>query len=194
MRLELCVLIACCIDANYAELAGVMFRSVNVNGNVPNARFLILGDGLSAENKRNIRLAAGSDVQFIDLTRSMIKRINGFRTTAHWSRSTYSRLILPEMLPEDVSTIIYLDADTIIKSDISDLANLSLGDNLIAGVSATGHTTTEQYNEHLGRPLRSFYFNAGVLVLNARKWRREGLTEAAFNRKRSFPCTLPRVV
>ena len=74
----------------------------------------------------------------------------------HFSVGVYYRLMLPVLLPE-MDEIIYADGDVIFVRDLLELADLDLGENLIAGViEAPGD-----------------YINSGFLVLNLARLRQE---------------------
>lgn len=185
------MLLACAIDRNYVELAGVMLRSCHMNGNIPDVEFLVLGDGLKRKDKHNIEIAAARPVRFIDMTDEMIRMIRGLRTTSYWSRSVYARLILPELLGNEHKRLVYLDADTIVKSDISYLFTLSLVRDLMAAVPVNNSPSISLLNERLGREKDAPYFNSGVLAINLEKWNEENLTQKAFNLLKSGTFDFP---
>ncbi|MES5099007.1 glycosyltransferase family 8 protein [Agrobacterium sp. BA1120] len=171
------MLLACCIDRNYVELAGVMLRSVFKNGNIGDIDICILGDGLRSKDKLMITQAAGRSVNFIDMTQAMLSSIRYLKTTSFWSRAIYGRLLLPEIVGDRYQRIVYLDSDVIVKRDIRHLFELDMGDALIAGVAKH----MPEHNKRLGRPEGSLYFNSGVFVLDATKWRAKNLTEKSIS-------------
>ncbi|QRM44358.1 glycosyltransferase family 8 protein [Rhizobium sp. BG4] len=170
------MILACCIDRNYVELAGVMLRSVHQFGNVGAVQFWILADRLTEADKANIAAAADREVTFVDMTKEMAGRIENLKTTSYWSRSIYGRLLMPEIVDETCERIVYLDADVIVKGDISHLFETDLQDNLVAACCTVGGA---KLNRRLGRNDDELYFNSGVLVLDVKKWRNEGLTRKA---------------
>ncbi|KQS80522.1 hypothetical protein ASG25_02690 [Rhizobium sp. Leaf384] len=173
-------MLACCIDRNYAELAAVMLRSAHLNGNIPDVEFCILGDGLRTRDKDRIQQSVGRPITFIDIDEAMLRDIRYLRTTNAWSRATYARLLLPDYVGERHSRIVYLDADTLVLRDMSHLFTVPLGDHLIAGVQARGQTSLRDMNRRLVRSDEEFYFNAGVLVIDAVAWRNEKASDRCF--------------
>lgn len=163
--------LACAIDRNYTELAGVMLHSVRINGDVPDMDICVLGDGLKLIDKKRLEICAGRRINFIDLTNEMIARFAGFRTNANWSRAIYGRLILPDLLSPSTTRLVYLDADTIAKKSIRPLFEMDLGD----AIAAAAGGPLARMNASIGRPADSFYFNSGVLVLELEKYRAEKL-------------------
>ncbi|WP_234902524.1 glycosyltransferase family 8 protein [Agrobacterium larrymoorei] len=175
------MLLACAIDRNYVELAGVMLRSCHLNGNIPEVEFVVLGDGLTHKDKANIELAAGRPVTFIDMTDEMIGRVRQLRTTSYWSRATYGRLILPELLDGNHARLVYLDADVIVKQDISHLFSMSMTGALMAAVPIKVSEFVDARNSALKRKKDTPYFNAGVIAVNLELWNFEKTTEKAFD-------------
>lgn len=171
------MILACAIDRRYTELAGVMLYSCNINGNIPDVEFYVLADGLREIDKQNIRACAGRPVVFIDMTDEMISTISGFRTTSNWSRATYARLILPNILEARHERVVYLDADIIVKKDLSYLFKVDLGDSYLAAVSAPNAFM----NRGLQRPEDMHYFSAGVLVVDIQRWKDNNFTQKSLD-------------
>ncbi|KQS68017.1 hypothetical protein ASG39_06735 [Rhizobium sp. Leaf371] len=184
-------MLACCIDRNYAELAAVMLRSAHLNGNIPDVEFCILGDGLRASDKEKIRTSVGRPITFIDIDEAMLGEIRYLKTTNAWSRVIYARLLLPDCVGENHSRIVYLDADTLVVGDMSYLFNVPLEGNLIAGVRARGIRKLADMNREIGRSDGAFYFNSGVLVIDAAKWRSEKMSEKSFELLNARPFSFP---
>lgn len=55
-----------------------------------------------------------------------------WKTVHHFTPATYLRLLLTEVLPLD--KLIYIDADTLVLGDISDLFAIDLDERVLAGV------------------------------------------------------------
>jgi lipopolysaccharide biosynthesis glycosyltransferase len=178
-------MLACCIDRNYGELAAVMLRSAHLNGNIPDVEFCILSDGLRASDKEKIRRSVERHITFIDVNDAIRDKIRFLRTTNAWSRVIYARLLLPDYVGERHARIVYLDADTLILGDMSYLFSVPLGDNLIAGVGARRTRRLAEMNREIGRSDDAFYFNSGVLVIDAVRWRNEKMSEKSFDLLRS---------
>ena len=92
-------------------------------------------------------------------------------TSKHITASTFIRLLMPSLIPED--KCIYLDCDTIILSDLWELFKVSLEDNYIAGVSYDRYYGDYKYT--LGISKDSPYVNAGVLLYNLKQLRKDNV-------------------
>ena len=51
--------------------------------------------------------------------------LNSMKTSHHISKATYFRLLLPEILPENIDRILFLDSDILVVDDLSEIANLN---------------------------------------------------------------------
>jgi lipopolysaccharide biosynthesis glycosyltransferase len=72
--------------------------------------------------------------------------------------------------------VIYLDCDLIVKGDLGQLWDIDLGSNYVLAAQDTWiHSAKDVIPNYqqLGISSRANYFNAGVLVINAKKWRKE---------------------
>jgi len=102
------------------------------------------------------------------------------------SKSTYLRLLLSDMLPESVTKILYLDADTVVLADLLDLYQTDISDYYAAAVKATLNVYakhdafSQNHLKGLNIGERSAYFGAGVMLLNIEKFRLEKITAQYF--------------
>lgn len=94
-----------------------------------------------------------------------IKGLTGVIPIVYW------RLKLPEIIP-NCDKILHLDCDIVVKKDLSNLYNIEVNNYDIAAVK---DITPVLYNEN------KKYFNAGIMLLNLKKIRQDGLFEKAIN-------------
>ena len=91
-----------------------------------------------------------------------------------YTRCTLSRLFFPKEVKED--KILYLDVDALVVSDISDLWNIDLGDNYVAGTVDSGMMKDGVvYLKFIDSNIP--YINAGVLLMNLALIRTEKIDE-----------------
>jgi lipopolysaccharide biosynthesis glycosyltransferase len=98
----------------------------------------------------------------IVLIRMSTQSFIDWKEIPHISRATYLRLLIPEFVPERI--VVYLDCDTLVFDDISNLFKIDLGHNLVGGVIDPRGTITTKISRSDSDP----YLNAGVLLLNNR--------------------------
>lgn len=107
------------------------------------------------------------------------------KTTDNISISTYYRVLLPRILPDDCEKVLYLDADVIIRGDVRPIWNIDFGDNIVMAVrDAEVYEVSSPQGlrayEELGIPEDSPYFNAGVLYIDLDAWKRANVTDRFF--------------
>ncbi len=115
------------------------------------------------------------------------------------SNAIYYRLLAAELLPQ-YKKCIYLDTDTIVLDDLTNLYNIELEDNYVAGVKDFPSITTykvfqlQAIDKFIDLLDFSKYINSGVLVMNLELMREHKITEKfktlikhGVDNKRTFP-------
>ena len=94
---------------------------------------------------------------------------NIFNNVRRWKKTytVYFKLLIPIIFP-DFERVIYLDSDTLIFKDLSEMFNLPFNDNYILGYPF--HTPWMVTINHKHPKI---YINAGVLLININKIRRD---------------------
>ncbi len=144
------------------------------NGNINELYVYLLGENISNENKEILKGIADKynrkivviDVLNIDIPKSLI--------SDRWPLSAFTRLYAGQLLPESIDKVLYLDCDTIVKGDISDLENTDISSKIFWGIK---DCIGKLYKENIGLDGNDIYINAGVLLINLPKLRTINLTE-----------------
>jgi lipopolysaccharide biosynthesis glycosyltransferase len=187
--------VAFACDANLADILPVVLESAWRNTS-RRIHFHILTRGLLNKYHQKLKneFAEFADLSFypfdvVDYGQSM-KMLN------HTTVSTMDRLLLPEILPQ-INKIIYLDVDTVVLADLAELYQINIDSYSLAGkpsnyeswkylyklASKAANTLEAEKSWKLRRALSAEYrlqnraFNAGVLLMNLAKMRRERFTE-----------------
>lgn len=161
------MIVVCAIDRYFVELAGVMLASFEANADLPAAEILIVGDGLTASDRRKLQACTPRLLRFCEVPPEIEAAIAGLKTKARWGRATYLRLFLPDRL---TGRILYLDADTLILRSLRDVVTVDMAGHALA---ACPSPSPARHNQLLGRPAETPYFNAGVLLIDAERWREQ---------------------
>jgi lipopolysaccharide biosynthesis glycosyltransferase len=172
------------LDDAYAMPTAVMLYSVLKNSSDPDRFQIYLVDGgVSNLSKRRIEELVchlGAKVIWVPPPQDLSAHLP---TGDYYTLSTYYRLYLPHLLPSSIPKAIYLDSDLVVEGDLSELWNADVSDYyLLAARDAEGFSTSSL--PHLascpGATILSDseYFNAGVLVVNLAKWRRDKISDA----------------
>jgi lipopolysaccharide biosynthesis glycosyltransferase len=125
----------------------------------------ILDTGLSHSSRVRLeRVFCSSrqsgELQFVPV----VAEIERLPSSERFPVSVYAKLLLPELLPPAVTRALYLDADLLVKGDLSPLFTIDLGGAVVGAVRDAYVQST--------RP----YLNAGVLVVDVTAWRADALT------------------
>ena len=163
--------IAFTIDSNYFEHFCVALTSLLENNpNLVNRIFLI--NDLKDKNKLFLILNFFKKkysvyIEVLELVDSA--KFENFKINDFMSKATYFRLMLPDIIPSDISTILYLDADLVISGEINEIAKLSFELEPSCYAFVVDHRVNpielSEYSTRLGVKFKK-YFNAGVMFLN----------------------------
>lgn len=185
--------IAFATDENLSEYLPVVIESL-VSNTSSKLNISVLTRGLG--EKYYQRLATlFPQVKFMFYPFDEISYGDKIRLLKHISVSTMDRLLLPELL--DVDKVLYLDIDIIVNSDIEQLYNIDLGDYPIASKSTTYASWKYGYKliykaalslepqdawdlrrtTHFNGPLDFNAFNAGVILMNLAKMRKDDFSQ-----------------
>lgn len=94
----------------------------------------------------------------------------------HITKEAYFRYMIAEVLP-DIDRVLYLDGDTIVNADISELFDIDLTNFYCAGVSDI-YIESVDHKRILG--LGGLYINAGVILFNLDEMRKTNISEKLF--------------
>jgi lipopolysaccharide biosynthesis glycosyltransferase len=89
--------------------------------------------------------------------------------------ATYYRYVIADCIPA-VDKIIYLDCDMLVLDSLKPLWNTDISGHYVAGVS---DMSAHKYIAHLELENKT-YINAGMLLINAKKWRDDNISEKLF--------------
>lgn len=177
------VYVALTTDDNYAQHTAVVVSSILKNSR-KKIHFYIVHSGLTTENASNIRETALSlDVSGIDFIDIDFLKIDfaQFHISGHINIAAYFRLVLPNVLPEFLDKVIYLDTDLIVLDDLYKLWEFNLLSYPIAAVPDYGIMSSKKAIQNKSRFINILsgesYFNSGVLVINLKIWREFNYTE-----------------
>lgn len=103
------------------------------------------------------------------------KVFDHYTLTHHVSKATYFRLMIAAIMPVNINKALFLDSDIIISGSIKELVNKDFGENFLLAVPDLDFDSIKRLND-LGVPAKG-YFNAGVLLINLKRWREENVTD-----------------
>jgi lipopolysaccharide biosynthesis glycosyltransferase len=162
-------------DENYIQHLGVTITSILMNAR-PDTRlhFHILESFVSRESKTridNLAKLRDCNISFISVDTGIFSELPLKR---HISATTYNRLLIPNLAP-DLEKVLYLDCDIIVRTDLSELWEIPLGDKAAAVIEDAG--VSVEVLAPFGINQAGRYFNSGVMLMNLEKMRRMAYSE-----------------
>lgn len=165
------------VDNGYIPFLSVALRSLIDNTSKENIYAIkILYTNVTEENKIKIKKyeTENISIEFVDLNKQLEEIKEKLYTRNYFSNTTYYRLFIPELYPE-YDKAVYIDSDTVCLSDIAELYNTDMGDNLIAGIPDGVIQAIDIFKDYVERVVGvadyNNYFNAGVIVMNLKELR-----------------------
>lgn len=181
--------IACNIDSNYVRHCAVTLVSLFENNRGEEFSIHILASGLSTEEEQiltGLTRCYGNRTFFYEPDPSLLEGFTVRMFSKRISMATYYRCILSELLPANISKLLYLDCDTVVLSDIRPFWNIPMEGIGIVAVEDMGCREESRY-ETLKYPMEDSYFNAGVLLINLDFWRKYGVSRACIDYFHRYP-------
>lgn len=173
------------INDAYAPYLSVAMTSIIAHADPTNHyELIILCDDLSTANQTKLgqQATANVTIQFVPMQDSLKAQLGGEHMKLRGDTFTltiYFRLFIAAMFPQ-YDRGIYLDADVVATTDLADLFDQPLGDNLVGAVADTFAADNAQsvayVTRHLKLPIAD-YFNSGVMLLNLKQMRAEHFNE-----------------
>jgi len=162
-----------CTDENYAQHAGVTIVSMVYNSKPDSPiTFHIINDDLSQETRSKLQEVIAkynAEINFIDIDSTVFDHLPVLK---HISKATYYRLMIEEILPTSVEKVLYVDVDLIARVDIRKLWDICIEKYHVGAIREIGSDDKSiSLRQTLGIPQKEPYFNAGVLLINLKKWR-----------------------
>ena len=166
-----------CTDENYVMPCGITIFSICYNNKCNHLFFHILTEGVSSSKKAEIKYLVetyGQKIDFYDVNSSLLGNVpvnNRFRI------SIYYRLLMANILPKNISKILYLDSDIIVRGNLQEIWEIDITDKALGAVLDQSCDDIRNYNRTNLLPLCGYY-NSGVLLINLDYWRKAKIGEA----------------
>jgi len=179
------VVVVCSADDRFGIALAVMVRSLLDNLPTDQRLALYVIDGGIRSRTRD-RLLGSWDLGRLELEwlRPGSSRLARMKVSGHVRLATYYRLLIGDLLPAELSKVLYLDCDLVIERSIAELWQTNVSRHHIAAVQdmivpyVSSPWGLPDYHA-LGLAETSKYFNAGVLLVNLDRWRADRVCEAA---------------
>ncbi|WP_099350001.1 DUF4422 domain-containing protein [Erwinia amylovora] len=183
-----------CSDDNYAMALGGLIKSIINNASSDkNYDLVILDNGLTVKNKHRI-LSLIKDITNFSVRFFSVHAFDEIKDAyirPPFTIATYSRLFIPRLF-RHFEKVVFIDTDTVVESDLAELIDISMGDNLVAAVqdivmegfvkfgniaeSDDGIQTAGEYlKSKLALSKPEEYFQGGIMVFNIEAMNKENI-------------------
>lgn len=133
--------------------------------------FYLMSMGISKNNKEILKKYIKKydrKITFIELD-DLQKYFDFKFDTNGWNPIVLARLLLEKILPKTVDKVLYLDGDTIVRTNLKELWSTKLGKlSIAASIEPTIDKKRKKSLKMDGYP----YYNAGVLLIDLKNWRK----------------------
>ena len=135
----------------------------------------ILHTEISEEMKQKVyRLANENfEIRFVDVTNYLKSISDKLPLRDYYSKTTYYRLFIAEMFTEYTKAI-YIDSDTIVQGDISELYLIDIKDAYVGACHEQAMIQVDEFGTYVEKVVgvsRYNFFNAGLIVINCEEFR-----------------------
>lgn len=175
--------IVCSTDDKYVMPTGVMLTSLFENNKGECVNIHLLHGGITDEHigqLKSLVAGYGQQICFYKMDELTFKDfpIGKSYQNSHVgaSMATYYRLILTQVLSDDIEKVIYIDGDILVADSLRGLWNTDISDKALAAVPDSFTNDITHYNR-LRYSQKDGYFNAGLLLINLIYWREQNLVD-----------------
>ena len=164
------------VDDNYVKYLRIAISSLKEKANRQfKYEIIILHNGLSQESKSLISKLKSSHfrIRFDNVSGEIESISSRLKVRDYYTLTTYYRLLIPNRYIF-MDKALYLDADIIVRDDISKLYFEDMADNYLAAVPDQSVSIIPEFSEYVEKALhikKEKYFNAGILVMNLKRLR-----------------------
>lgn len=163
------------VDDTYVQHLGVALASM-LQHLRPNMKIQIhvIENGLSRDNRNLLKRIVNRYNAELHYWKAKGQIPADLYISRHISEASYYKLLIPDLLRDIASDrVLYLDCDIVVLGDVSELWNTNMRGRALAAVRDWGGDVR---CDELQIPDPSLYFNAGMLLLDLKKWRKRNLS------------------
>jgi len=176
--------IACSINRDYIHPMCVMLNSLSVNTSYK-VKVHVLHTELRQNDEEYIQQVfkynEKIDFSFYRVNTGLFSNMTNLRDGL--SIETFFRLLLPLEIPDNIDKVLYIDADVVVNDDVFKVYNTDIDDYFLAGVV----DVYEPFLDTIKFQSITDYFNAGVLLINLKKWREENFLTQCIEYTNEYP-------
>ena len=176
--------IAFCTDDTYMMPVGVAIVSICENNKAEDILFHLVITSNETIEKTKEKIAPLTNI--IDryqkeyrIYRLEEKDLASFECPGgdYISTTAFARIFLPQLLPDSIKKVLYLDGDIAVDGNLRELWETELKEDCPMGAIIDSCGTSVAYRASVQIPLSIPYVNSGILLMNLDCWRKEHLID-----------------
>lgn len=178
--------IVLCTDSNLVTQTAVLINSIIYCNSENLLNFHILTLGLKKSDEKILESYKNKNVTItiypiLEKTFISLPIHMGYIT-----KGTYLRFFIESTLPANIKKVLYLDVDTIVCENLTELWNEDIDGYAVAATKDVECDDICRYNR-LNYDNIDSYFNAGVLLINLSYWREKQISKKSLNFLTEYP-------
>jgi lipopolysaccharide biosynthesis glycosyltransferase len=177
-------------DGGYVRQLAVALRSLSDSAGSSTYLAFIVSDAFDADERQRLAECCGPSVspRWMSIPDAMLQ---GVKLDGRNPLQTVFPLLAPEILSRDLTRVVCLDADVLVRRPLAELWQADLDAHPLGAVRDAYLPLVgfELPWRRLGLDPGAPYFNAGVMVMALDRWRTEGIAERVLTlmRHEAFP-------
>ncbi|MBW4557834.1 MAG: glycosyltransferase family 8 protein [Trichormus sp. ATA11-4-KO1] len=171
-----------CFDGKYEQHFGVAVTSLILNNLENLTKVHIITKKITSSFKQKIdQLKTKAKIDFL-IYEVEDREVANLKVSEHISSAAYYRLLAPDILPNHLSKILYLDSDLIVNGSILELYSYDISNYIVAAHGKKVVTTKKRLELN-----NNYYFNSGVMLINLENWRNMNIGKQCLDFIRNYP-------
>lgn len=172
-----------CLDDNYVPPLKVMLTSMLEQHEPASLDIYIIHTAITKKSMRELDELVSSkkhrlhEVDCTEYLDALVEELNidleALKVNRYYTLEMYLWLFAPDVLPNSIDKVLYLDPDMVCLNSADKLYNLDFGDHLFIASSFDYKNNFAQVfnNLRLGNYTSTRFFNTGMVFINLKKWR-----------------------
>ena len=163
-------------DDNFVKFTIVSLCSMKQNASKDYIyQIYVLHTGITEGMKSKVFELADENfrIRFCDVTGYLVSISDRLPIRDYYSKTTYYRFFIAEMFTE-YDKAIYIDSDTVVPGDISELYNTDIGECWLGACHEQAMVQVDEFGTYVEKCVgvsRHNYFNAGLMLINSKQFR-----------------------
>jgi len=175
--------IAIAFDNNYLSQFYALCSSLAYNNQSNSLHLHAIATDVDEVNLNSLENFLGKFSINITFYRPDLSTIHSLVLSHNWTAAVYYRLLFPQIVPNHVTRLLYLDCDTLVLNDVSLLYNEDMSQFPVAAV----YDNYVKSQPLLGIQEEGNYFNSGVLLIDVHRWNEQRISQRTIQYLLDFP-------